>query len=285
VSNASAGQIVISQVYGGGGNTSADYKNDYVELYNRGTAAVTVTGWTIQYASASGTVWSSVVLTGTIGVGHYYLVQEAQGVGGTLSLPAPDAIGVTNLSATDGKVALVSNNVVLSVSCPSGPGIVDFIGYGSANCSETSPASGMSNITASLRGNGGCDESDNNAADFATGAPTPRNLATPVHICPNLVAVDPAAPSAFVLAAPFPNPTNGRSQIFFDLPSQVSVRLTVQDVMGRRIASLVDRVMPAGRHQAEWSGRDASGRLSPGLYFVRLEVPGHRFTKTLAIIR
>src|SRR5438093_1479830 len=47
--------IVISQVYGGGGNASAPYLNDYVELFNRGTTTVSLTGWSVQYASATGT--------------------------------------------------------------------------------------------------------------------------------------------------------------------------------------------------------------------------------------
>ena len=40
------GHLVISQIYGGGGNTGATYQNDFVELYNPGTSPVDVTGWT-----------------------------------------------------------------------------------------------------------------------------------------------------------------------------------------------------------------------------------------------
>lgn len=47
--------ITLSQVYGGGGgNVGAPYNHDFIELYNRGAATVTVTGWTVQYASATG---------------------------------------------------------------------------------------------------------------------------------------------------------------------------------------------------------------------------------------
>ena len=45
-----ASNIVISEVYGGGGNTGAQYQNDFVELYNHGTAAQSVAGWSVQYA-------------------------------------------------------------------------------------------------------------------------------------------------------------------------------------------------------------------------------------------
>src|SRR5438046_9649459 len=58
--------VVISQVYGGGGNTGATFKNDFIELFNRGASAVNVTGWTVQYGSAGGTSWTNITpLIGT----------------------------------------------------------------------------------------------------------------------------------------------------------------------------------------------------------------------------
>ena len=47
--------IVISQIYGGGGNTGAQFTNDYIEIFNRGSTTVDVAGWSLQYASATGT--------------------------------------------------------------------------------------------------------------------------------------------------------------------------------------------------------------------------------------
>src|SRR5213078_2158521 len=75
------GAVVISQVYGGGGNAGATYKNDFIELFNRTSNPVDVTGWTVQYNSATGTLgWSGKTpLSGTIPAGGYYLIQEAQG--------------------------------------------------------------------------------------------------------------------------------------------------------------------------------------------------------------
>ena len=74
--------IDISQVYGGGGNAGATFTNDFIELYNYGTTDVSVSGWSVQYASATGTAWQVTTLTGTIQAGHYYLIQEAAGAGG-----------------------------------------------------------------------------------------------------------------------------------------------------------------------------------------------------------
>src|SRR5437870_4132115 len=130
--------IVISQVYGGGGNAGTTYTNDFIELYNLGASTVNVSTWSVQYASTTGTSWQRTNLTGSIAPGHYYLIQEAAGTGGTTPLPTPDAIGTIAMSATAGKVALVSNQTTITsgTSCPS-TAIVDFVGYGTAtNCFE-----------------------------------------------------------------------------------------------------------------------------------------------------
>jgi predicted extracellular nuclease len=166
--------IVISQVYGGGGNAGAPLRNDFIELYNRGATPVSVTGWSVQYASSAGTTWARTPLSGSIPPGGYYLVQEAAGANlAAPALPTPDATGTIPMSATAGKVALVDNNVTIgAISCPT---VVDFVGYGAANCSETSPTAALSNTTAALRKNGGLTETDSNLADFEIGAPNPRN--------------------------------------------------------------------------------------------------------------
>ncbi|MDO9302541.1 MAG: ExeM/NucH family extracellular endonuclease [Anaerolineales bacterium] len=170
--------IVISQVYGGGGNTGATYKNDFIELYNRGTTAVNVTGWTVQYASSTGSTWQKTSLSGTIQPGNYFLVQEAAGAGGTVNLPTPNAIGTIAMSATAGKVALVNNSTTLTGLCPAG--LVDFVGFGSAtNCFEGAPTANLSNTTAALRKSNGAQDTDNNNADFTIGTPNPRNTPPP----------------------------------------------------------------------------------------------------------
>jgi uncharacterized protein len=168
--------LVISQVYGGGGNAGATYTHDFVELYNRGSEPVSIAGWSVQYASATGFTWQVTALSGTIQPGRYYLVQQAQGAGGTTPLPTPDATGSIAMSATAGKVALVMNTTALTGTCPT-TGIRDFVGYGStASCFEGSgPTATLSNTTAALRKDDGVQDTGDNAADFDTGPPTPRN--------------------------------------------------------------------------------------------------------------
>jgi predicted extracellular nuclease len=167
--------VAISQVYGGGGNSGATLTNDFIELRNTSAAAVDVTGWSVQYASAAGTTWAFTVLSGSVPAGGHYLVQESAGAGGTTPLPTPDATGSILMSATAGKVALVTASGALTcgADCDTAAGVKDFVGYGSANDFETAPAPGLSNTTAALRGTG--PDTDNNAADFTAGTPNPRN--------------------------------------------------------------------------------------------------------------
>lgn len=176
----------ISQVYGGGGNSGATYKNDFIEIFNAGTSAVNLSGWSVQYASATGTTWQVTNLTPvSLNPGQYYLIWEAAGSGGTADLPTPDATGSITMSATAGKVALVNSTTVLSGSCPTSGNIIDFVGFGStANCFEGSGSTpAPSNTTSVSRLNSGCQDTDDNAGDFAAGAPNPRNTSSPMHSC------------------------------------------------------------------------------------------------------
>jgi uncharacterized repeat protein (TIGR01451 family) len=179
--------IVISHVYGGGGNSGATFTHDFIELFNRGATPININGWSVQYASAAGTSWQVTPLTDvTIQPGQYYLIQQAQGAGGSVPLPAPDATGTIAMSATAGKVALVNDTTALSGSgCPFGSSVVDFAGYGAtAVCFEgNGPTASLSNTTAAIRGANGCAETDSNDVDFSSGAPNPRNTASPVVPC------------------------------------------------------------------------------------------------------
>ncbi len=88
-------QVRISQVYGAGGNSGATYNQDFVELYNAGASAVSLDGWGIQYASATGPGgagnWAvdSFPNGTSIGAGKYFLVALGTGATG-IALPTPD---------------------------------------------------------------------------------------------------------------------------------------------------------------------------------------------------
>jgi predicted extracellular nuclease len=183
--------VNISEVYGGGGNAGSTFKSDFIELYNPTSSTVTLAGWSVQYAAAAGTTWAATSLTGTIPAGGYYLIKESTGAGGTVDLPTPDATGTIAMAAAAGKVALVSNTTLLSGTCPTGAQIVDFVGYGlTANCFEGSgPTPAPSNTLSVQRAGGGATDTDDNAADFATGAPTPTTAGDQP---PTVASTDPA---------------------------------------------------------------------------------------------
>ena len=181
--------LVVSQLYAGGGNSGAPFANDFVELFNRGSTSVDVSSWTIQYASAGGTTWQATPLAGSVQPGHYYLVQLASAAAIGSPLPAPDASGTTNLAVSGGKVALVRGSALLSCGgsaggCAGDSTIADLIGYGSAADYEGSGAApAMSNTLAEVRAGSGCTDADDNAGDFSTAAPAPRNSASPASSC------------------------------------------------------------------------------------------------------
>src|SRR5262245_32423180 len=122
--NTSGTGLVVSQVYGGGGNAGATYTNDFIEIFNPTGSPVSLSGMSVQYASATGVGnFAATPLTGTLAAGHYYLVQEAAGTGGTTPLPTPDATGSIAMSATAGKVIVANSPTALpcnggSTPCP-----------------------------------------------------------------------------------------------------------------------------------------------------------------------
>jgi hypothetical protein len=191
--------VRISQVYGGGGNSGGVYTNDYVELFNSSGLPVDISGWSLQYGSATGTVnlgactnCLTVFPTGSvIPACGYWLVQLAAGANVIAPLPVtPDLIvpqaNANNLSATAGKIGLKADGN--TTPCSPQSAFVDLVGYGTANCSETAPAGALSNPTAAVRNNGGLDDTDNNSVDLTvTANPVPRNSSSPPN--PNCVVV------------------------------------------------------------------------------------------------
>ncbi|WP_027377378.1 putative Ig domain-containing protein [Kaistella palustris] len=179
--------LVISQIYGAGGNSGATYNRDYVELYNPTNSAISLNGYTLQYASASGTgSWTNnsnnYLPNVSVEPGNYFLIQTTtSGTNGAL-LPTPDYAFNTSMdmSGTTGKVALVSTTHTLSgplsgVVTNNGD-IVDLVGFGTANYYEGSAAAPASSVTnAVFRKNSGKQDTNVNGDDFEALAANPRN--------------------------------------------------------------------------------------------------------------
>ena len=190
--------VVISEVYGGGTGSGAanTYGNDFIELYNRGTTAVNLNGWSVQYKSAAGTgAFQVQELTGTIPPGKHYLVQEGTFTTGTQY--TADEVGTFSMAAGAGVVALVPNTTsyptfgtTTGVDVASIPnnGLVDLVGYGTTATTYEGARTGVnlsSTLTAQRSAIGA--DTDHNANDFTESAPTPQNCNCAVPMPPKLV--------------------------------------------------------------------------------------------------
>ena len=203
LSGVAQAQVKISQVYGAGGNSGAVYNADYVELYNAGATAQSLSGWSIQYASKTGTSWAVASLSGTINPGKYFLISLATGATGS-ALPTPDLAGPTtvNLSGTDGKVALANSITAFSGLTPTGA--IDFVGFGTASAYEgTGAAPAPSAANAIFRAGNGATDTNDNKANFSAAAAAPRNSSSGGDGSTPTITLNPATPnlSAFTTTA------------------------------------------------------------------------------------
>jgi predicted extracellular nuclease len=174
--------LVVSEAYGGGGNSGAPLTNDFIELQNLGATDASLTGYSVQYISASPgatTTWSVTPLSGAAPHGGHFLIQEAAGAASPGALPTPDATGTINISGTAGTVALVHSATALTcktaADCAADGTVVDLVGWGTAVVHEgAADAPATTNATSTQRAASGAD-TDNNGADFSSAAPTPTN--------------------------------------------------------------------------------------------------------------
>jgi hypothetical protein len=270
--------VVISQIYGGGRTSGSTYRTDFLELFNRGSAPVDITGWTVRARSDIGIPeWGMYqpTLSGVIAPGRYFLIQLGSPGSGQLDLPAPDFVLSGGILNTGNTVALVRDAVNDIVGgCPTGARIVDLVGCSSVECAEGTTAEGHYIATATIRVADGCQDTDNNAADFFVAAPSPRNSASPAQSCAVLGVEPRPGLSATSLAVPRPNPMLDRTEIAFHIARDGSIELAVFDHLGRRVRTLERGWWTAGDHTAAWAGdREGGGRAPAGLYFVLLRGP------------
>jgi hypothetical protein len=175
------GDVVISQVYGGGGGGST-WVYDYVELFNRTGCPVDIGGWSIQYGSSMSTTFGSsatncafIPAGAAIPACGYYLVQVGSSGGSGVVNPwpagGPDYVSTAGpaMSATGGKVALISDQVwpTACLGHSVGGRFVDVLGYGITTvCFETSPTASLTNASVAVRNAAGMTDTDVNVADF-----------------------------------------------------------------------------------------------------------------------
>lgn len=201
-------QVVISQVNGNGGLTvtgTDPFDRDFVELFNRGTTAVNLSGWSIQIWGDTGSSttaatpsWDVIPLSGTIFPGQYFLIAPSFQRGSlgasvvTSPLPAPDIMGPVYdgailISAINGVALMSTTTQIPAGQCPSGPNVVDYFRYAHPNgvCFEVAAAPPCTSGGGGgvFRNGGGCDDTNNNQADLTSNQlPAPRNSDTNVFV-------------------------------------------------------------------------------------------------------
>jgi uncharacterized protein len=283
--------LVITQIYTtGGGANRPSWRNDYVEILNRGSAPVVLDGKSLQYASGTGAGTFAqnpvTLLGGTLEAGQYYLVQlGSSGAAGAL-LPAADATGTVNLDAASGKLALV--NASSGLPCNTAPTsstgtrctpaqlelILDLAGYGAANFFEgAAPAPSPTSAASIYRASNGCRDTNDNAADFAAETAAPRNRASPATSC----AFEASCPASLETLAGTP----------------VSTVLTARNGSGGvSAAAILGTPVPGieltGFTPVEAPGEDASVTLAvgdstaPGAYLVQVQFSSTQTPDTTA---
>ena len=266
---ASPSGVVISQVYGGGGNSGTVYRQDYIELFNAGAAPVAIGGWSVQYASATGTSWSTTAIPAgvTLQPGQYYLIREAAGTGGTTDVPGDLLTGTIAMSGTTGKVALVRSTTALTGAAPTG--YEDLIAWGptATGAEGGTPAAALTNTTAQLRAAGGCTDTDRNAADFTAGAPAPRNRTSPLNACGG-VANAPIVPSCADQAA-----VAGSASSFTVSATDADSRVNAATVVGN---------LPAGVSLGSFSAATGDAAPATQAFTVGASVAAGNYTLGLA---
>jgi len=119
-----------------------------------------------------------------------------------------------------------------------------------------------------------------------TVAGEPQQRAVWVARADPTVSAPETSPPAPLHLAVSPNPFNPAVEMSFDLPAAGPVRLTIHDLRGRFITTLIDGPISAGRHTRVWTGRDATGRdLPSGVYVSRLEVGGQIAHERMTLVR
>ncbi len=273
-------QVRISQIFAHGGSLASQPRADYVELYNAGATSVTLTGWSVQVAQPTGSVWSVVPLSGTIGPRKYFLVQMTlSGIVGQ-NLPPID-LGPANadLNQLGGKVALVQGTVGISGRpvCPFPSNVIDFVGYGSADqrtpcgasAATISNAPAPSFTTALFRKCEGIADVGGNNETFELRAPQPRTSASPANTVADIA-----------LATPVPVVS-----IFAGQSASISAVVTISPCAGA-VTSVTANLSPIGGSSAAplvlQSGSTyaisvpTQPTLAPGAYTINLSASASR---------
>jgi predicted extracellular nuclease/2',3'-cyclic-nucleotide 2'-phosphodiesterase (5'-nucleotidase family) len=173
--NTAGSDLVIKEVYGAGGNTGAVFNADFVELYNPTSAAIALSGKTLQYRSAAGGLGGTATLAGSVPAKSHFLVQMSAAGAAGAALPTPDQVAspAIGMAGAGGQVILGTATTYPTGNLAGATGVIDAFGTSGATSFEGAPAGSAASATQSLNRNATGADTDSNAADFALAAPSP----------------------------------------------------------------------------------------------------------------
>jgi type IX secretion system substrate protein len=126
-----------------------------------------------------------------------------------------------------------------------------------------------------------------NATNFHLGTNILRGTVTDNQYTRNrywTLIVKPA--KKYELAQNYPNPFNGTTNIPFELQNEGNVNITIYDVLGRKVKTLINKPYTFGKHKISWDGTDAnSNNVSSGIYLYRIKTKNYSKTKRLLLLR
>lgn len=95
-----------------------------------------------------------------------------------------------------------------------------------------------------------------------------------------------STPDDFSFEQNYPNPFNPVTTFRFSLPYSSDVKLDIYNVLGQKVATIIDMSLPAGIHNCEWDSHDNSGNLvASGIYFAKLKAGNYTSTKKMVVIK
>ena len=144
--------VVISQVYGGGGNTGATFTHDFIELFNRGTTSVSLAGWSVQYIGATATgTWSVTPLDGSIAPGGTTSCSRRRARAARRRFQRRTRRAASPWPPVPGKWRCATRSCAIAGACPAPGTSADLVGYGATTCIEgAGPTAATSNTLAAL---------------------------------------------------------------------------------------------------------------------------------------
>ncbi|WP_210651448.1 ExeM/NucH family extracellular endonuclease [Nocardioides sp. SYSU D00065] len=261
--------LVISEVYGAGGNGGASFTHDFVELHNPTSSPISVDGWSVQYRSATGTSAQLTPLSGSVPAGGHYLVQQASQAAVGEPLPTPDATGTILMSGSNGAVLLADDTTAITAvgdlaadaATPPPSNLVDMVGYGTTPTSFETANTGvaLTSTTSAARSSTGAD-TDDNADDFAEGTPTPQGSGTATPSGPRVATVpDQTATVGLPVTPVTVTATGGTSPYEWTatgLPAGLSIATTTSTT-GENTGEITGTPTTPGVHEVTVTATDA----------------------------